>query len=48
MGALIYTMKALEAAGMDAACEFDRQIEKLPEHLRDQVAFGVLAREVTS
>ena len=44
MGALIYSMKALEAAGMDANAEFDRQIERLPEHLRDQVASGVISR----
>lgn len=44
MGALIYAMKALEATGMDPASEFDRQIERLPAHLRDQVASGVLAR----
>lgn len=44
MGALLYSMKALEAAGMDSAAEFERQIERLPEHLREQVASGVAAR----
>ena len=44
MGALLYVMKALDAVGMDSLAEFDRQIEKLPEFLRDQVASGVSAR----
>ncbi|MCU0798026.1 MAG: hypothetical protein MUF31_19065 [Akkermansiaceae bacterium] len=44
MGALLYVMKALEAAGMDAGAEFKRQIQRLPEHLREQVASGVSAR----
>lgn len=44
MGALIYVMKVLEAAGSDPSAEFDRRIQRLPEHLRDQVASGVLAR----
>lgn len=44
MGALLYSMKALEAAGMDAVGEFERQIKRLPEHLREQVASGVTAR----
>jgi hypothetical protein len=44
MGALLYAMKALEAAGKDPGAEFDRQIERLPEHLRDQVAAGVMGR----
>lgn len=44
MGALIYSMKALEAVGMDSRAEFTRQIARLPEHLRDQVASGVTDR----
>ena len=44
MGALLYSMKALEAAGIDSGAEFERQIQRLPEHLRDQVASGVTAR----
>jgi hypothetical protein len=44
MRALIYAMKALEAAEMDPVTEFERQIGRLPEHLRDQVASGVMAR----
>ena len=44
MGALLYSMKALETAGLDSEAEFERQIERLPEHLRDQVASGVIAR----
>lgn len=38
VGALLYVMKALKAAGMDARLEFERRIERLPETLRDQVA----------
>lgn len=36
-GALRYAMKALKAAGMDPGAEFERQIARLPEALRDQV-----------
>jgi hypothetical protein len=39
-------MKALKAAGMDARVEFERQIERLPETLRDQVAVRSLGFEI--
>lgn len=44
MGALLYAMKALEAAGVPSDAEFRRRIAKLPEHLREPVASGVRAR----
>lgn len=44
MGALLYAMKALDAAGIDSQAAFHHQIERLPPHLRDQVATGVLSR----
>lgn len=44
MGALIYSMKALEASGVPSEAEFQQQIANLPEHLRDQVASGVSLR----
>lgn len=44
MGALIYSMKALEAAGIRPDTEFQLQIAKLPEHLREPVASGVILR----
>jgi len=44
MGSLLYSMKALEASGIDPEKAFGRQIRKLPRHLRDQVASGVIAR----
>ncbi|RFC48954.1 MAG: hypothetical protein DVB22_002733 [Verrucomicrobia bacterium] len=37
VGALRYAMKSLKAAGMDSGVEFERQIARLPEALRDQV-----------
>lgn len=44
MGALLYSMKALEASGICPDSEFEEQIRKLPEHLREQVASGVAFR----
>jgi len=44
MGALLYSMKALEAAGNSSDAEFESQIAKLPDHLRDLVASGVILR----
>lgn len=44
MGALLYALKVWEAAGKDPGAEFDQQIERLPAHLRDQVASGVMGR----
>ncbi len=44
MGALLYSMKALEASGICPEAEFREQIGKLPGHLRDQVESGVSSR----
>jgi hypothetical protein len=44
MGALLYSMKALDAEGMDPMAEFERQIQLLPHDLREQVASGVTSR----
>lgn len=44
MGALLYAMKALEASGIPSGSEFQLQISKLPAHLREPVASGVISR----
>lgn len=44
MEALIYSLKALEASGCSSNEEFDLQIMKLPEHLRDPIVSGVSIR----
>lgn len=44
MGALLYSMKALEAASIPSDTEFESQIAKLPDHLRELVALGVMLR----
>lgn len=44
MGALLYALKALEAAGKDSAAELETQLAKVPVHLQAQVTDGVLAR----
>lgn len=44
MGALIYAVKALEAAGRPSAPELERQLKKLPPHLRELVGPGVRMR----
>jgi hypothetical protein len=44
MGALLYAVKALEAAGFDSDSELKSRFDKLPDHLREQVEAGVLDR----
>lgn len=44
MGALIYSMKALEASGTPSDTEFRVRIAKLPVSLREPVASGVSLR----
>jgi hypothetical protein len=44
MGALIYAIKAQEASGISSDAEFHAQIAKLPNHLKELVASGVLLR----
>lgn len=44
MGALLYALKALEAAGRPTEAELQDQLAKLPEHLREPVTSGVLLR----
>ena len=44
MGALLYALKALEAAGTTSGAELQAQLAKLPAHLLEQVASGVDAR----
>ena len=44
MGALLYALKALEAAGSATGPELKSQLAKLPAHLREPVSSGVQAR----
>ena len=44
MGALLYVLKARQAAGLPIDGELKRWLQKLPAQLRDQVATGVCAR----
>lgn len=44
MGALLYSLKALEASGSPSEAELRYQRAKLPEHLREPVALGVSIR----
>jgi Xaa-Pro aminopeptidase len=44
MGALLYALKALEAAGASSDAELDLQLAKLPDHLRSPVSAGIYAR----
>lgn len=44
MAALIYTMKVLRVVGINPSAGFEQQILMLPEHLREQVASGVMLR----
>lgn len=44
MGALLYALKALEAAGEDSVLELTTQMAKLPEPLREMVAAGIEVR----
>jgi hypothetical protein len=44
MGALLYSMKALEASGKPSDAELRLQLAKLPKHLREQVRYGVSLR----
>lgn len=44
MGALLYALKALEAAGLPSGKELNLQLSRLPAHLRDPVTTGVRRR----
>jgi hypothetical protein len=44
MGALLYALKALEAAGGASGPELELQLAKLPDHLREPVSSGVNIR----
>ena len=44
MGALLYALKALEAAGEPSNSELELQLSKLPQPLRELVAAGVSLR----
>ena len=44
MGALLYALKALEAAGCESDSELKSQLEKLPDYLREPIASGVIVR----
>ena len=44
MGALLYALKALEAAGCESDSELKSQLEKLPDYLRELIASGVIVR----
>ena len=44
MGALLYTLKALEAAGFESDSELLSRLEKLPSHLREPIESGVSFR----
>lgn len=44
MGSLLYAMKALQVSGMSVDDEYDLQISRLPDSLRDAVVSGVTLR----
>lgn len=44
MGALLYSLKALEASGNPSEAELRHRLAKLPEHLREPVVSGVSLR----
>ena len=44
MGALLYSLKALEASGRPSEAALQHQLAKLPEHLRRPVTSGVCLR----
>ncbi|MCC7475200.1 MAG: hypothetical protein IT425_07380, partial [Pirellulales bacterium] len=44
MGALLYAVKALKAAGLESDSELNSRFDQLPDHLREPVESGVLAR----
>ncbi len=44
MGGLLYALKPMEAAGLDSELELQKQLIKLPDHLRDQVTSGINMR----
>ena len=44
MGALLYALKALEAAGYESDTELQTRLEQLPDHLREPVESGVSLR----
>jgi hypothetical protein len=44
MGALLYALKAMEAVGLDSEPELQKQLAKLPDHLREQVVSGIHVR----
>jgi hypothetical protein len=44
MGALLYALKAMEAAGLESEDVLESQLAKLPAHLREQVTTGMNIR----
>ena len=44
MGALLYALKALEAAGNESCNELQTRLEKLPDRLREPIESGVAVR----
>lgn len=44
MGALLYAVKAMEAAGLDPESILQKRLAKLPDHLREQVTSGINIR----
>jgi hypothetical protein len=44
MGSLLYAMKALQVSGMPVDDEYDLQISRLPDSLRDAVVSGIALR----
>ena len=44
MGALLYALKSLEAAELESENELHTQLEKLSDHLREQVTSGIKLR----
>ncbi len=44
LGALLYALKAREAAGLESETELQAQLAKLPDHLREPVTSGIHLR----
>lgn len=44
MGALLYALKALEAAGYNSGTELQSRLERLPDHLMELVESGISLR----
>jgi hypothetical protein len=44
MGALLYSLKALDASGSPTGAELGLRLAKVPKHLREPVTLGVTLR----